>query len=97
MLCFQKILQHLQAEFIVIFYLQCPPQELLNDLIKLRKSENINIRSQLGEIEHTQCLVFSKIKTFAISIKNLKLKLYKEAAIKDFFSSAILQGFFTLF
>ena len=39
----------------------------------------------------------SKIKTFPISIKSLKLKLYKEAVIKDFFPSPILQGFFTLF
>ena len=39
----------------------------------------------------------SKIKTFAISIKNLKLKLCREAVIKDFCFSPILQGFFTLF
>ena len=35
----------------------------------------------------------SKIKTFAIAIENLKLKLYEE----DFCSSPILLGFFTLF
>ena len=39
----------------------------------------------------------SKIETFAIAIENLKLKLYKEAVIKDFCSSPILLGFFTLF
>ena len=41
--------------------------------------------------------LLSKIKTFAIAIENLKLKLYEEAVIKYFCSSPILLGFFTLF
>ena len=66
------------------------PLELLNNL-RLMILRNIRTRSNWVKAEPSASFP-SKIKTFAIAIKN-----YAEADFKDFCSFPIFLGFFTLF